>query len=110
VYTGLRPGEKLYEELLITEDSQQTRHPRILTVREPSLEWAEVQDLLRRVTRACDKFDCEAMTSLLRLAPLGYEPAGDCADLVWHQSLNTPTRPLSLPADTQSGAKVVKIA
>jgi FlaA1/EpsC-like NDP-sugar epimerase len=46
VFTGLRPGEKLYEELLIGEASSATRHPRILKANEYSMPWSEFSDVL----------------------------------------------------------------
>ena len=43
-FTGLRPGEKLYEELLIGDDPQGTSHPRIMMAREVSLNWEQVEE------------------------------------------------------------------
>src|SRR5690606_13551034 len=46
IYSGLRPGEKLYEELLIGDNPQGTAHPRIMMAREVCLPWAQVDELL----------------------------------------------------------------
>ncbi len=84
VYSGLRPGEKLYEELLIGEDPGETRHPRIMTANEVSMAWAEMRQLLRRLLEACNRFDYPALRELLLEAPTGYQPRGGIEDLLWH--------------------------
>lgn len=83
VYTGLRPGEKLYEELLIGDDPQGTAHPRIMMAREVSMPWDEVAQLLERLSSASHTFDCGKVVELLRSAPTGYAPNGEVVDLVW---------------------------
>jgi len=83
VYTGLRPGEKLFEELLIGDNPQGTAHPRILMAREVSLTWDEVEEYLGRLTRASQGFDCKAALNILIEARTAYSPNGDVADLVW---------------------------
>lgn len=83
MFTGLRPGEKLYEELLIGDSPQGTSHPRIMMAREVSMEWAEVDLLLKKLTLASQNFDCGAVVDLLREAPTGYSPNSDVVDLVW---------------------------
>ena len=49
VEIGLRPGEKLYEELLIDSESRPTRHPRIMHAHEYSLKESELMPLLDRL-------------------------------------------------------------
>lgn len=49
VETGLRPGEKLYEELLIGNNPEQTNHPRIMRAREDMLPWAELDVMLKEL-------------------------------------------------------------
>ena len=85
IYTGLRPGEKLYEELLIGDDPQGTANPRIMMAKEVSMPWEELEKLLDQLMRASQEFDCGRVVSLLRDAPTGYAPNGDVADLVWCQ-------------------------
>ncbi|WP_152207589.1 nucleoside-diphosphate sugar epimerase/dehydratase [Marinobacter changyiensis] len=82
-FTGLRPGEKLFEELLIGDNPQGTAHPRIMMAREASMAWDEVESLLERLTLASHNFDCRQVVDLLRNAPTGYAPTSDMADLVW---------------------------
>ncbi|MDX5385805.1 MAG: polysaccharide biosynthesis protein [Alteromonadaceae bacterium] len=83
VFSGLRPGEKLFEELLIGDNPQGTAHPRIMMAREVSLPWAKVADFLDEFSRASQSFNCEAVVRLLKEANTGYAPNGDLADLVW---------------------------
>ncbi len=83
VYSGLRPGEKLYEELLIGDDPQQTHHSRIMMAREVSMSWAELETLLEHLMLASRNFDCQQVVELLRHAPLAFHSNGDVSDLVW---------------------------
>lgn len=82
-FTGLRPGEKLYEELLIGDDPQGTSHPRIMMAREVSLPWEQVEDFLSQLQRASQAFDCAAIIDVLKEARTGYVPNSDLEDLVW---------------------------
>ncbi|EPV3216098.1 polysaccharide biosynthesis protein, partial [Shigella sonnei] len=63
--TGLRPGEKLYEELLIGDSVQGTSHPRIMTANEVMLPWQDLSLLLKELDQACHDFDHERIRSLL---------------------------------------------
>ncbi|PAU82452.1 nucleoside-diphosphate sugar epimerase [Halovibrio salipaludis] len=83
VYSGLRPGEKLYEELLIGDDPQGTRHPRIMKARETDMPWSDLEELLEQLMLASRSFDCQRVVALLRAAPTGYQPNDDVSDLVW---------------------------
>jgi UDP-N-acetylglucosamine 4,6-dehydratase len=83
VFTGLRPGEKLYEELLIGDDPQGTSHPRIMMAREVSLDWEQVEEFLSQLQRASQSFDCGAIIEVLKNARTGYAPNGSLEDLVW---------------------------
>ncbi|WP_100639370.1 polysaccharide biosynthesis protein [Marinobacter salexigens] len=83
VFTGLRPGEKLYEELLIGDDPQGTSHPRIMMAREVSMPWEELEVVLNKLSRASQDFDCRLIVDTLKKAPTGFAPNGDVADLVW---------------------------
>lgn len=86
VYSGLRPGEKLYEELLIGHSPQPTEHPRIMRALEVSLPWPELEILLQQLDSACHYFDCARVRQLLLTAPLDYQPMGGMEDLVWCQA------------------------
>ncbi|HWK52784.1 MAG TPA: nucleoside-diphosphate sugar epimerase/dehydratase [Hyphomicrobiales bacterium] len=56
-YTGLRPGEKLYEELLIGEQVTGTEHPKIMRAEEDFLPWEKLQQLLGRLEQSCAVLD-----------------------------------------------------
>ncbi|WP_097460162.1 polysaccharide biosynthesis protein [Mangrovitalea sediminis] len=86
VYTGLRPGEKLYEELLIGNDPQGTEHPRIMKARERYMEWDDIAGLLKELDGACHVFDCEQVRALLLAAPTDFSPSSEMEDLVWKQT------------------------
>ncbi|MCT8876906.1 nucleoside-diphosphate sugar epimerase/dehydratase [Shewanella xiamenensis] len=94
-FTGLRPGEKLYEELLIGDDVTGTDHERIMTANEIYLPWAELESILNRLDKACHEFNHEAIREILLSAPTGFAPTDGICDLVWQQ------RKLFKPADTK---------
>jgi FlaA1/EpsC-like NDP-sugar epimerase len=70
--TGMRPGEKLYEELLIDNISQPTEHPRIMKAREMSLPMADLTIHLALLREACDAYDLEAVLNILKELPLEF--------------------------------------
>jgi FlaA1/EpsC-like NDP-sugar epimerase len=82
-HVGLRPGEKLYEELLIGEDVEGTEHPLIMRAREAELPWAILQDMLSKMQSACEKFDYEEVRKLLLLTVTEYAPQCGIEDHVW---------------------------
>jgi FlaA1/EpsC-like NDP-sugar epimerase len=83
-YTGLRPGEKLFEELLIGDDVTQTEHRRILSAHEAWLPWPELEKILLKLDEACHQFDHEEIRRLLLQAPTGFVPKDGICDLVWN--------------------------
>ena len=74
--TGLRKGEKLYEELLIGRDPSPTTHPRIMTASEDYLTTKALTAWLDRLLVACDEADLPRIMLHLREMPLGYETNG----------------------------------
>lgn len=83
VYSGLRPGEKLYEELLIGDNVTITDHPRIMTAREIDLPWAQVAELLQTLDTYCSQYEMEKIHALLCEAPLGFAPTSGINDVLW---------------------------
>lgn len=73
-FTGLRPGEKLYEELLIGDNVEGTGHQKIMTASEEKLVWQEMEKLLSELDSCCHNFDAECIKSILLEAPTGYKP------------------------------------
>ena len=84
-YSGLRPGEKLYEELLIGENVTGTNHPKIMTADEEFLTWSAMQQALIQMNGLCDEMDCEGIVQLLLKVPTGYNPQHTVCDLLWEQ-------------------------
>lgn len=82
--TGLRPGEKLYEELLIGGTELPTKHPRIKTANEVCLSWTEMADLLAQLQQACIDYDIPAIRQLILQAPTGFTPTDGNCDLLWN--------------------------
>lgn len=74
VYTGLRPGEKLYEELLRTEEnSTATSRERIFVARPEQVEWEQVEDMLDKLSRCLDTHG-DMKRCMHELLPSFYEP------------------------------------
>jgi FlaA1/EpsC-like NDP-sugar epimerase len=87
--TGLRPGEKRYEELLIGDNPLSTAHPRILKAREEFLPWTELQPQLRALRIATDNNDIEAIRGLLEKLVVGYQPDPNVVDWVYLEQTAT---------------------
>src|SRR5690606_10569836 len=83
VFTGLRPAEKLYEELLIGGNVVGTGHPMIMRAIEPRLPWQELRLVLDELAAALDAFDCEAARDLLIKTVAEYRPDCGVMDQVW---------------------------
>ena len=82
-YTGLRPGEKLYEELLIGESVTGTGHPKIMRAKEETLSWGELEILLSKLELACKQVDLKEIRKLLMKAVVGFEPKDEVSDPQW---------------------------
>jgi FlaA1/EpsC-like NDP-sugar epimerase len=83
VYTGLRPAEKLYEELLIGNNVTGTRHPMIRQASEPHLSWQQLHMLLDEILAAVEAFDYEKSYALLMQTATKSLPQSGLQDLVW---------------------------
>ncbi|TVT72807.1 MAG: polysaccharide biosynthesis protein [Pseudomonas sp.] len=84
-YTGLRPGEKLYEELLIGDNVSATEHPMIMRANEEHLDWDVLKDRLAKLLKAVDNDDYPQVRQLLREVVSGYVPEGEIVDLIYQQ-------------------------
>jgi FlaA1/EpsC-like NDP-sugar epimerase len=82
-YTGLRPAEKLFEELLIGDNVMGTEHRRILRAEEEALPWEQLRPLLDQLWDACQQLDCDKARQLLLHSAVGYAPTELVRDLVW---------------------------
>lgn len=97
-FTGMRPGEKLYEELLIGDDVSGTAHERIMKAHEVMLSWERLEPTLDELDLACHKFDHQAIRDILLSTPTGFNPSDGICDLVW---LERNKDKVNVPDDTK---------
>ena len=74
-FSGLRPGEKLYEELLIGDDVEQSAHPRIMQAREVDLDWEKIEQSIRIFSDSHQTQDEKSVRDALLKYVNGYIPA-----------------------------------
>jgi FlaA1/EpsC-like NDP-sugar epimerase len=97
--TGLRPGEKLYEELLIGDNPETTEHPRIMKAREDFLSWPELLKRLNSLNSALDRNDMIAARATLAELVSGYSSTGAVSDLAFAGAeTNTAALAVNYPA------------
>ena len=82
IVTGLRPGEKLYEELLIGDNPEPTEHPCILKAHEQHLDWPQLEKRLNDLSVAMSSNDILSIRTILQQTVNGYEPSSDVVDWV----------------------------
>ena len=85
--SGLRPGEKLYEELLLGDKVAGTDHPMIMRAEEERLPTERLQLLVGELKDACTRHDSEAVHRLLIEAVADYAPKQELIDTVWMQRI-----------------------
>jgi FlaA1/EpsC-like NDP-sugar epimerase len=81
--TGLRPGEKLYEELLIGDNPKPTVHPRIMKAQEDFMPWAEFEAELNALEIALNVNDVGVIRLMMQQLVAGYAPSDDIVDWVY---------------------------
>jgi FlaA1/EpsC-like NDP-sugar epimerase len=84
--TGLRPGEKLYEELLIGDNPLPTSHPRIMKAHEEFLPWDELESKLNILNVALESNNVPVIRTLLKELVPGYKPESEVVDWVWMEN------------------------
>ncbi|ROM71247.1 hypothetical protein BK654_09425 [Pseudomonas brassicacearum] len=84
-FTGLRPGEKLYEELLIGDNVSATPHPMIMSANEDHLPWDVLKMRLSDLLVAVEEDDYARVRQLLRDTVSGYTPDGEIVDWIYQQ-------------------------
>jgi FlaA1/EpsC-like NDP-sugar epimerase len=84
-FSGLRPGEKLYEELLIGDNVVATQHPMIMSANEDHLAWDVLKVKLTELLAAVDQDDYTRVRQLLRDTVSGYAPDGEIVDWIYQQ-------------------------
>lgn len=81
--TGLRDGEKLYEELLIGDDVVRTDHSMIMRANEAKLPWEQLLTVLSNLSHALDAYDHESIRTLLLDNVNGYNPQHEIRDVIF---------------------------
>lgn len=96
--TGLRPGEKLYEELLIGDNPSPTMHPRVMKAHDEAMPWAALIEQLAtlEVALACNNVAL-IREMLVRLVG-GYRPADEIVDWVYLERQAVPAEPVQVAA------------
>lgn len=84
-FTGLRPGEKLYEELLIGENVVATPHPMIMSANEDYLDWEVLKGRIKELLAAIEEDDYLRVRQLLRETVSGYTPECEIVDWIYQQ-------------------------
>ncbi|GAB4265365.1 MAG: nucleoside-diphosphate sugar epimerase/dehydratase [Methylomicrobium sp.] len=92
VYTGLRSGEKLYEELLIGDNVSMTEHPRILQAREEVIDWLELEAMLSELERAALCDDYSQIRAILKRAVSGFDPQCGIEDWLTDRQVDVDSR------------------
>ncbi|WMW79259.1 nucleoside-diphosphate sugar epimerase/dehydratase [Undibacterium cyanobacteriorum] len=82
---GLRPGEKLYEELLIGDNVTSTSHPLIMRAQEAELGWQQLQAALVQLDTACQAFDYELVRQMIQDLVPEYQPQCGIEDFIWQK-------------------------
>ena len=81
-FTGLRPGEKLYEELLIGDNVAETEHSKILRAQESVIPWEQLNDILQQLEQANNAYDYQKVRDLLLTHVDGFQPQCGIEDLL----------------------------
>lgn len=102
--TGLRPGEKLYEELLIGDNVETTDHERIMTASEVMLPWEKLEVIINELDDASHHFQHQKIRDLLMHAPLAYKPNDPIADMLFLAKKADPKLNYN---NTDKGGKIV---
>jgi len=85
-YTGLRPGEKLFEELLVGNNVIKTEHPLILRAEEDFIDWKILEPLIEKMKQAAENFNYLAMRKILVRLVSGYSPLKEVSDLLYKKN------------------------
>ena len=92
-YTGLRPAEKLYEELLIGNDVSGTEHARIMRANERSIPFEEFNTRIQELEFLIKGRDCHLLRELMKQVVIGYTPSNGIDDLVGKSRKSLPAKP-----------------
>jgi len=87
-YTGIRPGEKLFEELIIGSNISQTEHPMIMRAQEDEIDWVDLKVILKNLEEALIDSDFEKVRELLTIAVPDFRPQSPIQDFLYSKKLN----------------------
>ena len=87
-YTGLRPGEKLYEEMLIGDNAIKTDHPLIMRAEEDSLDWKTLKPIIDELEDAANNFKHHKIRKILLKTVSGYSPKSGIKDLLFEENIS----------------------
>ena len=85
-YTGLRPGEKLFEELLVGDDVIKTEHPLIMRAEEESIDWLVLEPIVHKLYEASKNADFLEIRRILTEVVAGYSPQSDIDDFLFKKN------------------------
>lgn len=88
--SGLRPGEKLYEELLIGDNPAPTAHPRIMKAHDDAMSWNRLRLRLAAIDVALEANDVTAIRQILEELVSGYQPAAEIVDWIYLENMGEP--------------------
>jgi FlaA1/EpsC-like NDP-sugar epimerase len=87
VITGLRPGEKLYEELMLGDDPKPTMHPKIQRAQDPFIPWHELEVDLETLKVLLSHNNVEVILTMLQKLVTGYQPNDEVVDWVFSEQV-----------------------
>ncbi len=87
--TGLRPGEKLYEELLLGDDTQPTLHSRILRAQDSFVPWDKLEIELTTLQVVLGHNDVDVIRAILKKLVTGYQPSDEVVDWVYAEQVGS---------------------
>ena len=85
--TGLRPGEKLFEELLIEDNSLPTIHPKIFKAQDDFLPWDQLKNEIDYLEELIYKNDVKNIISILKKLVIGYNPPNEIVDWIFNENI-----------------------
>ena len=93
VITGLRPGEKLYEELQLGDNPQPTLHPKIQRAQDPFVPWTELEPDLKTLNLLLSHNNVEAVMALLQKLVVEFKPMAEIADWIYAAQIDNSKNP-----------------
>ena len=90
--TGLRPGEKLFEELLIEDNSLPTKHPKIFKAQDSFIPWDQLTNEIDNLEKFIRKNDVQNIISILKKLVIGYTPPKEIVDWIFNENVKKNTK------------------